>query len=60
MESISKSEVMLRDIIDEDLPVFFEQQLDSTANHMAAFTTKDRSDKDAFFDHWTKIPLQFN
>ncbi|WP_391203666.1 GNAT family N-acetyltransferase [Psychrobacillus sp. L4] len=55
MESISKSEVKLRDIIEEDLPIFFEQQLDSTANYMAAFTAKDPTDKDAFFDHWTKI-----
>ncbi|WP_242311025.1 GNAT family N-acetyltransferase [Bacillus cereus group sp. BfR-BA-01331] len=55
MESISKSEVKLRDIIEEDLPIFFEQQLDSTANYMAAFTAKDPTDKDSFFDHWTKI-----
>ncbi|QFF99019.1 N-acetyltransferase [Psychrobacillus glaciei] len=55
MESISKIEVKLRDIIEENLPIFFEQQLDSTANYMAAFTTKDPTDKDAFFDHWTKI-----
>lgn len=55
MESISKGEVNLRDITEEDLPIFFEQQLDSTANYMAAFTAKDPTDKDAFFDHWTKI-----
>lgn len=55
MESISKSEVKLRDITEEDLPIFYEQQLDSTANYMAAFTAKDPTDKDAFFDHWTKI-----
>ncbi|MCZ6944502.1 GNAT family N-acetyltransferase [Bacillus mycoides] len=54
MESISKSEVKLRDIIEEDLPIFFEQQLDSTANYMAAFTAKDPTDKDSFFDHWKK------
>ncbi len=54
-ESISKGEVKLRDITEEDLPIFFEQQLDSTANYMAAFTAKDPTDKDAFFDHWTKI-----
>ncbi|MGQ3735704.1 GNAT family N-acetyltransferase [Bacillus sp. Fil] len=55
MGSISKNEVKLRDIIEEDLPIFFEQQLDSTANYMAAFTAKDPTDKDSFFDHWTKI-----
>ncbi|PHG06881.1 GNAT family N-acetyltransferase [Bacillus toyonensis] len=54
MESISKSEVKLRDITEKDLPIFFEQQLDSTANYMAAFTAKDPTDKDAFFDHWKK------
>lgn len=57
MESISKSEVKLRDITEKDLPIFFEQQLDSTANYMAAFTAKDPTDKDAFFDHWKKILL---
>lgn len=53
MESI-KSEVKLRDITEEDLSIFFQQQLDPMANYMAAFTTKDPSNKDAFLEHWTK------
>ena len=31
---------MLRCVIEEDLPVFFEQQLDREANFMAAFTAR--------------------
>jgi RimJ/RimL family protein N-acetyltransferase len=55
MEYLTNSEVKLRDITEEDLPIFFEQQLDSTANYIAAFTAKDPSDRNAFMNHWTKI-----
>ncbi len=55
MQNPSTSGVLLRDVIEDDLPTFFEQQLDPTANHMAAFTTKDPSDRDAFAAHWTRI-----
>jgi RimJ/RimL family protein N-acetyltransferase len=48
-------DVILRDVTDGDLPVFYDQQLDSTANHMAAFTCEDPADRDAFDAHWTKI-----
>lgn len=48
-------DVLLRDVEDSDLPIFFEQQLDPTANHMAAFTVKDPTDRDAFEAHWRKI-----
>jgi RimJ/RimL family protein N-acetyltransferase len=47
--------VRLRDTTEDDLPIFFEQQLDSDANYMAAFTAKDPTDKDAFTTHWAKI-----
>lgn len=47
--------VRLRDVVESDLPVFFEQQLDEDANYMAAFTTKNPSDRDAFMAHWNKI-----
>ncbi|MCK4901263.1 MAG: GNAT family N-acetyltransferase [Anaerolineales bacterium] len=47
--------VELREVIKSDLPIFFEQQLDSTANYMAAFTRKDPADREAFDAHWTKI-----
>ena len=47
--------IVLRDVVMSDLPIFFEQQLDSEANHMAAFTTKDPTDRDAFMAHWMRI-----
>lgn len=46
--------VVLRDVIASDLPIFFEHQLDPEANRMAAFTAKDPTDKDAFMAHWTR------
>jgi RimJ/RimL family protein N-acetyltransferase len=48
-------EVLLRDVLEEDLPTFFAQQLDPDANTMAAFTAKNPSDKAAFSTHWAKI-----
>ena len=47
--------VSLRDIQEDDLPIFFEQQLDPDSNYMAAFTAKDPTDRDAFMRHWTRI-----
>jgi RimJ/RimL family protein N-acetyltransferase len=47
--------VLLRDVIDSDLPIFFKHQLDPAANYMAAFTAEDPADRDAFNAHWTKI-----
>jgi RimJ/RimL family protein N-acetyltransferase len=44
--------VLLRDVIESDLPIFFAQQLDPVANQMAAFPARDR---DAFMSHWAKI-----
>lgn len=45
----------LRDVVADDLPVFFQQQLDPDANHMAAFTAKDPADYAAFLAHWRRI-----
>jgi RimJ/RimL family protein N-acetyltransferase len=45
----------LRDVIDSDLEYFFINQLDPDANHMAAFTSKDPADRDAFNAFWTRI-----
>ena len=53
--SAATGEVRLRDVTDDDLPTFFDQQLDPDANHMAAFTSKDPSDEDAFTAHWKRI-----
>lgn len=49
------NDIVLRDVTDDDLPIFFEQQLDPDANYMAAFTTKDPTDRDAFAAHWARI-----
>ena len=48
-------DVLLRDVAESDLPIFFEQQTDPVANHMAAFTAKDPADRGAFTAHWAKI-----
>ena len=45
-------EVQLRDVIDSDLPIFFEQQNNPEANQMAAFHARER---DSFMAHWAKI-----
>jgi RimJ/RimL family protein N-acetyltransferase len=45
-------EVTLRPVQATDLPIFFEQQLDPEATHMAAFPSRDH---DAFMVHWQKI-----
>jgi RimJ/RimL family protein N-acetyltransferase len=47
--------VLLRDVAEDDLSVFFENQLDPVANHMAAFTSVDPSDRAAFDALWEKI-----
>ena len=47
------NEVRLRNIEPNDLPIFYEQQLDADATRMAAFAARDRA---AFDAHWaTKI-----
>ncbi len=45
-------DVLLRDVLEGDLPILFEHQLDPAANRMAAFMPRDRN---AFTEHWTKI-----
>lgn len=49
------SGVLLRDVIEEDVAIFFHQQLDEEANRMAAFTAKDPADRTAFMAHWARI-----
>ena len=43
------SRVILRDIIESDLPIFFELQREPEGNALAAFPARDR---DAFMKHW--------
>ena len=47
--------LLLRNVIDDDLVTFFEQQCDSDANYMAAFTAKDPTNRTAFLAHWERI-----
>jgi RimJ/RimL family protein N-acetyltransferase len=47
--------LFLRDVLEADFPIFFEYQLDPEANHMAAFTSKDPTDRDAYVAHWQRI-----
>jgi len=49
------SEVLLRDVRESDLLIFFEYQQDPAANYMAAFTIRDPTDKGAFAAHWKRI-----
>jgi RimJ/RimL family protein N-acetyltransferase len=44
--------VLLRDVIEDDLPIFFAFQLDSEANRMAAFSPRDQ---EAFIAHWGRV-----
>lgn len=48
-------QVKLREIDPSDLAVFFEQQRDPAANFMAAFTSQNPYDRQAFDAHWAKI-----
>jgi RimJ/RimL family protein N-acetyltransferase len=47
--------VRLREVEQDDLPTFFENQLDPEANRMAAFTAADPSDREAFDARWQRI-----
>ena len=47
--------VILRDLAESDLPILFEYQKDPEASHMAAFLSRDPSDRDAFMTHWKRI-----
>jgi RimJ/RimL family protein N-acetyltransferase len=42
----------LRDVVDDDIEVFFEQQNDAEAIRMAVWVPRER---DAFFEHWRGI-----
>jgi RimJ/RimL family protein N-acetyltransferase len=44
--------IILRNVVEEDLDIFFEQQSDPDANAMAAFPARDREEH---FEHWHKI-----
>ncbi len=45
----------LREMRDEDLPVLFEHWADPVSMHMAAFTTPDHTERDAFERRWSRL-----
>src|ERR1051325_8663729 len=50
--SYSADHVLLREVVQSDLSIFFEHQADPDASHMAAFLSRNW---DAFMLHWAKI-----
>jgi len=44
--------ITLREVVESDLPAFFEHQLDPVATRMAAFPSRDEG---AFSEHWKQI-----
>jgi RimJ/RimL family protein N-acetyltransferase len=46
------NDLRLRDVLDADLPVFFENQRDAEASLLVGFTPRDQ---EAFDAHWAKI-----
>ncbi|WP_037668387.1 GNAT family N-acetyltransferase [Streptomyces griseus] len=48
-------QVVLREVHDSDLPVFYRQMNDPQAARMAAFTAEDPADWDAFEALWKRI-----
>ncbi len=47
--------ILLRDMLHDDLEIFFKQQLDNEANWMAAFTSEKPEDRTVFDEHWRRI-----
>ncbi|GAB3160365.1 GNAT family N-acetyltransferase [Micromonospora sonneratiae] len=47
--------MVLREVEQDDLQVFFQHQLDSTANRMAAFTAEDPADLATFLARWSRF-----
>ena len=47
-----RARILLREVVDEDLPLFFEHQNDPEASRIAAFPIRDR---DAFAAPWARI-----
>lgn len=52
---INSCEIILRKTEITDLEFFFIFQLDNEANYLAAFTSKDPTDKNAFLQKYTKL-----
>lgn len=52
---MTRDDLILRNVTADDLPVFFEHQLDPEASRMAAFTVQDPADREAFLARWDRI-----
>ena len=52
MTVMSTGTVVLREVVDDDLPIFYEDQADPVAYTMADFKSRDR---EAFMAHWARI-----
>lgn len=52
---ISDSKIILQQTVLDDLEFFFNFQLDKEANNLAAFTSKDPTDKSAYLNKYTKL-----
>lgn len=50
-----KHEIKLRPTLVADLDTLFQFQLDREANHLAAFTSKDSANKEAYLAKYTKL-----
>ncbi len=48
-------DIQLRPTVVEDLETLFQFQLDDEANHLAAFTSKDSTNKEAYIAKFTKL-----
>ncbi|HEX2916217.1 MAG TPA: GNAT family N-acetyltransferase [Chloroflexia bacterium] len=55
MNEAQAGKTVLREAQQTDLPIFFEQQLNPDAIYMAAFTTKDPTNRPAFMEKWARI-----
>lgn len=51
---MKNKQVRLRQTQKQDLEFLFQFQLDREANHLAAFTSKDPTNKEAYFEKFTK------
>ena len=54
-EKQSAPEVILREVQEADLPVFFAHQQEPEALYMAAFTSKEPANLEAFLAHWSRV-----
>jgi RimJ/RimL family protein N-acetyltransferase len=52
LRSLMTTGIQLRDVTQDDLPIFFEHQMDPVANRMAAFTPRNEKE---FFARWARI-----